>query len=75
MFKRKLALIMFAFGGLLASCAGDESTVTSVAINQINKSTCDSNIPSDINGADISSGEERQIDVDILNPDCKLPGG
>ena len=76
MTKRKLVLMMLVAGGLLASCNGDDNaTVSSVAINQIKTSTCDTSIPSDINSANISSGDEGQIDVTNLTPGCNLPGG
>lgn len=76
MMKRRLVLMMLFAGGLLASCNGDDNpTVSSVAINQISNSTCNSNVPSDINSANISSGDEQQIDVTNLTPGCNLPGG
>ena len=76
MTKRKLVLVMLAAGGLLASCNGDDNpTVSSVAFNQINTMTCNTSTPSDINSANISSGDEGPIDVTNITPGCTLPGG
>ena len=76
MIKHKLALMMLVAGGLLASCNGDDNpTVSSVAVNQINTSTCNTGTPSDINSANISTGNEGLIDVTNLTPGCTLPGG
>jgi len=76
MTKRKLLLMMLVAGGLLTSCNGDDNpTVSSVAINQIKTLTCNTSIPSDINSANISSGDETQVDVANLTPGCTLPSG
>lgn len=76
MTKRRLVMMMLFTGGLLASCNGDDNpTVSSVASNQIRSSTCDTNVPSDINSANISTDDEQQVDVTNLAPGCGLLGG
>jgi hypothetical protein len=76
MSNRRLVLILLVAGGLLASCNGDDNpTVSSVAVNQIKNSTCNTSTPSDINSANISSGDEDQVDVTNLTPGCNFLGG